>query len=58
MAQDNPLDIENIKEKQDENNELQQSATRHPEWSSRKTFNDVEDVLCYTKPGEDPSNWK
>jgi hypothetical protein len=48
MVEDNPLDIENIKEKQDEDNELQQSATRHPEWCSRKTFNDVDNVLCYT----------
>ena len=58
MVEDNPLDIENIKEKQDEDNELQQLATRHPEWYSRKTFNDVDNVLCYTKPGDDPSNWK
>ncbi len=44
MVKDNPLDIENIKEKQDKDNELQQSATRHPEWYSRKTFNDVDNV--------------
>ena len=48
MVEDNSLDIKNIKEKQDVNNELQQSATRHPEWYSCKTFNNVEDVLCYT----------
>ena len=58
MVEDNPLDIENIKAKQDEDNDLQQSATRHPEWYSRKTFNDITDVLCYTKPGDDPANWK
>jgi hypothetical protein len=58
MVEDNPLDIENIKEKQDEDNDLQQSAIRHPEWYSRKTFNDITDVLCCTKPGDDPSNWK
>ena len=58
MVEDNPLDIENIKEKQDEDNDLQQSATRHPEWYSRKTFNDIADAWCYTKPGDDPSNWK
>jgi hypothetical protein len=33
-------------------------VTRHPEWYSPKTFNHVEDVLCYTKPGGNPSNWK
>ncbi len=58
MVEDNPLDIENIKEKQDEDNELQQSATRHPERYSHKAFSDVDNVLCYTKPGDDPSNWK
>jgi hypothetical protein len=29
--EDNPLDIENIKEKQLEDNDLQQSVIRHPE---------------------------
>ncbi len=56
IVEDNPLDIENIKEKQDEDNDLQQSAIRHPEWYSRKTFNDITDVLRYTKPGDDPAN--
>ena len=58
MVEDNPVDIENIKEKQDEDNDLQQSAIRDPEWYSCKTFNDITNVLCYTKPGDDPSNWK
>ena len=58
MVEDNPLDIENIKEKQDEDNELQQSAARHPEWHCCKTFSNVDNVLCYTKPGDDPSNLK
>jgi hypothetical protein len=31
MEENNPLDIENIKEKQDEDNDLQQTATKHPE---------------------------
>jgi hypothetical protein len=56
MEEDNPLDIENIIEKQDEDNDLQQTATTHPEWYSRKTFDQVMDVLCYTKPGDNPSN--
>ena len=56
MEEDNPLDIENIKEKQDEDNDLQQTATKHPEWYSRETFHQVMDALCYTKPGGNPSN--
>jgi hypothetical protein len=51
-------EIENIKEKQDEDNDLQQTATKHPEWYSSKTFDQITDVLCYTKPGDNPSNWK
>jgi hypothetical protein len=58
MEEDNPLDKENIKETQDEDNDLQQTATKHPEWYSRKTFDQVTDVLCYTKAGDNPSNWK
>ncbi len=58
MEEDNPLDIENTKEKQNEDNDLQQTATKHPEWYSRKSFDQVMDVLCYTKSGDNPSNWK
>jgi hypothetical protein len=36
MVEDNPLNMENIKEKQDQNAVVQQSATRHPERYSRK----------------------
>jgi hypothetical protein len=58
MVEDNPLDLENIKEKQDEDNDLQQSLTKHPDWYSRKNINDVNDILCYTKPGDNAANWK
>jgi hypothetical protein len=30
MVEDNPLDLENIKEKQHEDNDLQNSLTKHP----------------------------
>ncbi len=58
MVEDNPLDLENIKEKQDEYNELQQSLTKHPNWYSRKNINDVDDILYYTKPGDNAAIWK
>jgi len=58
MIDDNPLNIEIIKEKQDQDADLQRSATRHPEWFSRKDINSVVNVLCYTIPNDDPSNWK
>ena len=47
-VEDNPLDLENIKERQDEDDNLMQSKVRHPTWYSRKTINDVDDILCYT----------
>jgi hypothetical protein len=34
MVEDNPLDLENIKEKQDEDNYLHQSLTKHSTWYS------------------------
>jgi hypothetical protein len=46
MAEDNPLEIENTKEKQDEDKDHQQAATKHPEWYSHKSFDQVGDVLC------------
>ncbi len=58
MVEDNPFYLENIKEKQDEDNDLQQSLTRHPDWYSRKNINDVNNILCYTKPGDNAANWK
>jgi hypothetical protein len=52
------LDLENIKKKQAENNDLSQSLTRHPTWYGRKSINDVNDILCYTKTGNNAANWK
>ncbi len=58
MVEDNPLDLENIKGRQDEDDRLTQSTVRHPTWYSRKTINNVDDILCYTKPGDNAANWK
>jgi hypothetical protein len=35
-----------------------QSTVEYPAWYSHKTINDVKDILCYTKPGDNPANWK
>jgi hypothetical protein len=56
MVEDNTLDLENIQEKPDKDNDLFQSFTRHPTWYSRKNINDVNDILCYTKPGNNAAN--
>jgi hypothetical protein len=58
MVENNPLDLENIKEKQDEDNDLQQSLTKHPDWYSCNNINDINNILCYTKPGDNAANWK
>ena len=50
ILEDNPLDIENIKEKQVEDNNLQQSVIRHPEWLSHKTFKTLQ--TCYVTPNQ------
>ncbi len=56
MVENNPLHLQNIMEKQDEDNDLQQSLTKHPTWYSHKNINDVDDILCYTKPGDNAAN--
>jgi hypothetical protein len=58
MVADNPLDIKNIKERQHHDEKLMQLTVKYPEWYSHKTINDVYDILCYTKPGDNPANWK
>jgi hypothetical protein len=58
MVEDNPLDLENIKEKQNEDNDLQQSLIKHLNWYSRKNINDINDILRCTKPGDNAANWK
>jgi hypothetical protein len=55
--EDNPLDLDNIKERQDEYDNLIQSIVRHPTWYSCKTIDDVEDILCCVKPGDNAANW-
>jgi hypothetical protein len=58
MVEDSPLDLEIIKEKQDEDNDLQQSLTKHPTWYSHKNIDDVNNILCYTKPNDNATNLK
>ncbi len=56
MVEDNLLHLKNIKEKQDEDNDLQQSLTNHPTWYNHKNINDVDNILCYTKPGDNAAD--
>jgi hypothetical protein len=45
MVKDNSLDLEDIKESQDDDDKLMRSIVKHPTWYSCKTINDVEDIL-------------
>ena len=58
MVEDKPLDLENINEKQNKDDDLSQSLARHPTWYISKNISDVNDILCYTKPGNSAANWK
>ncbi len=58
MVEDNPLGLENIKEKKGEDNDLSQSLLKHPTWYNCKNINDVNNILCYTKPGDYVANRK
>jgi hypothetical protein len=57
-AVDNSLDMEMIKEQQDADNDLQRHATKYPDRYVHKSVSAVDDVLCYVKPGDPPTNWK
>ena len=35
-----------------------QSTVKYPEWYTHKTIRDVDDIVCYIKPGDNPANWK
>ncbi len=58
INEDNHLDLENIKERQDHDEKLMQSAVKNAEWYTCKTINDVDDILYYIKPGDNPANLK
>jgi hypothetical protein len=58
MVDANPLDMENIKEQQDEDDALLQHATKYADQHTRKCIGTIDDILCYIKPGDPTNNWK
>ena len=56
LITDNPLDMENIKEKQDADNTLQQHAEMYSDHFLRQRVGIVDNILCYVKPGDPPNN--
>ncbi len=35
-----------------------QSTVKYPKKYTRKTISNVDNILYYTKPGDNPANWK
>ena len=52
LVTDNPLDMENIKEKQDADHTLQQHAAKYSDCFMHRRVGTVDDILCYVKPGD------
>jgi hypothetical protein len=48
MVEDNPLDLENIKERQDHDEKLMQSEVKYPEWYTCKSINTMLTTSCVT----------
>ena len=56
---ENPVNLENIKELQDADQELQRLKDKHPEPYFCKDTSQTQNVLCYVKLGKDKDeNWK
>jgi hypothetical protein len=58
MVDNNPLDMENIKEQQDTDTALLQHATKYADQYAHKRIGTIDDILCYIKLGDPPNNWK
>ncbi len=50
MVNNNPLDMENIKEQQDADNALLQHATKYADQYTRNRIGTIDDIICYIKP--------
>ena len=58
MDEDNPLDMETVKEQQAADATLQRRVLKYPDWYTTKWIGTVEGIICHIKPGDKPSNWK
>ncbi len=56
MVDNNPLDMENIKEQQDADDALLQ--TKYTDQYMHKHIGTIDDILCYIKPGDPQNSWK
>ena len=58
MDDNNPLDLETVKEEQVNDHTLQARVNKYPERYLTKRIGKIDNVICHLKPGDDPSNWK
>ena len=58
MVDNNPLDMENIKEQQDTDYALLNHATKYADPYMHKRISTIDDTLCYIKPRDPLNNWK
>lgn len=58
MDEENPLDMETIKEQQASDATLQRRILSYPDRYTTKRIGTVEGIVCHIKPGDEPSNWK
>jgi hypothetical protein len=58
LVTENPLDMENIKEKQEPDKVLQHHAEKYSEHFLCQRVGTVDNILCYVKPGDPPNNWE
>ena len=56
-VQENPLNYGWLAEQQEADVSLQQLAQRYPNQYTQKMIGNTE-LICYTKPGDNPANWK
>ena len=52
----NPLNLQWIREQQQADQELLDKLAKYPDRYMYKEFDDVEDLICYVRPGDDPEN--
>ena len=58
LQADNPLDMETIKEQQQQDEILQKRVQKYSDRYTTKRIGNVEDIICHVKPGDDKANWK
>ena len=59
IRDENPLNIENIKKEQTNNNDLAEYQAKYPNRYLTKNIGDVPTVMVYVRPSDDPeTQWK